>query len=542
MFVFGPVQIAVASENVLDSRILVTVTSAFFIGSLLLAFCVFLLKKKYIYVEILLTAILALIVVNFLFFPFQAGVLDGRSELIQIGGDIKPLLRNIFALLLSITMVALFRKHLRFIPIILLVCVIIFTGNGIRVMQARSVNIDDSKKYQVIESATTFSTNQNIIVIVFDAMQGSMVERVFLKYPHLQDSFNGFTLFTRAFSSFPFTAFSRQNIQSGQLYVSDNTNFLEQRLVSISDSFMTDMQEHGMRVNAIGAIDEIVQQEEVEIPFISGIAPRRPWASFGIAVAASMARITGYWMPNPFAPTIWEGNLNLLQDSVYTFNMLLNNASAYGEQGKLLYLWDLTLHSPVSFSRDGQMIYPLIPWQELVEQNYIDEYYFVFTQLVHLFETMEQLGVYDNSLIILLSDHGDVFPVGVWEEHVNHAPDFTEGGNRNGNFWWIQAYNSSMLIKPPNASGQAIITHNPAWNGDVRAIINHYFHNFDNHSPIDVMAEIRVLNPEVGVMFAPYGTGIMDVYITTELHEIVYVASLHDIPAAFAAHSASATD
>jgi len=559
VFVLGPVNAATAANLMLDNTVIATVI-VFFLGlSLLFACCVFLLHKWYKYLEVFLTSILILCLLNLLIIPFQAGILDGRDELRRIGDDIMPIVRNSVVFLVCLLTVSAFRKYLRFVPVAVLIVVVAFAGIGVRSMYTGSFEL--RRQEEAIRSAATFSTGRNVVVIVLDMMQGTVAERVFEEHPQFLDYFEGFTLFTRAFSSFPFTMFSKQAIQSGQLYSSDKDSdginnvfqmLQEHNQQSLSNSFLSDLHYLGVGVNIIGGLQygrpvfNINTQEEFQA--VRGIRRTGPWVVFRSAMNTSLARLTGYWLPNPFIATTLPPSLEPFTlmmeqsfDDIDTFNLLIDWISAYDEQDKLLYLWKIATHTPVAFAHDGQIID--IEPSEMTEQDVLNEVYFFFTQLTRLFDAMKNQGVYDNSLIIITSDHGTFLPnLAVREEHFSQIDDFSMGGSAFGNIWPVGMYNSVLFVKPPNAAGQALLTHDPAWNGDVRALINYYYEHFDYIPPVDVVARIRANEPEVGVMFARQGRRYLHFHLSLEYHEIVYVTSLHDIPAAFAAHSASITD
>jgi len=156
---------------------------------------------------------------------------------------------------------------------------------------------------------------------------------------------------------------------------------------------------------------------------------------------------------------------------------------------------------------------------------------------------MQSADVYDNSLIIIVSDHGMGTSFSGALEHVTNFEDLADWTSSFGNFYSPIKHNVILFVKPPNEQGQAIISYDPAWNGDVRALINHYFDEFHDDSaskPIDVVVSIRANKPEVGVLFLSgtlTSSEVLEQLSSPLNQEVVYVTSLYDIPAAFAAHS-----
>ena len=513
LFVMGPVHIASAGNIGIDGFLLIkTAVACCLIAGIIVFVLIKLLSKRYKFIEATFTAFLLLIVINAFIMPFQAGLLDG-GELGLPVEDIIPLFRNVAAFLVLYFVAAKFRKNLRFIAVPIVAFAI-----GLTVFNLQSVQrADVIPQEEVIANAVNFSTDQNIVIIVADMLQGTIADYMFEEYPHLLDAFDGFTLFTRAFTSFPFTRFSRETIHSGMLYSMENPSSQEEHLrASVSDSFMSDMQQAGASVSGFHIS---LFGEFPSVPNFNDPTPALQL--YGYTLAASIARLTGYWTPNPFGGHALDLVMADSIGSINAHNVLRENIRADDVGLKLLYFWDYTMHTPVVFSRDGNIR------SEPAARNdvnaIVDEMYFGLGQLTRLFDSMKEQGVYDNSLIIIVSDHGHGFGENI----------FHEDAEAFGNFLPVFRYNTALFVKPPTSRGTAQISHNPAWTGDVRALVNFYHDNFENISPVDVVAEIRSINPYVGVLFAPDGMSMPEMWTSKEHHQLVSVQSLYDIPEAF---------
>jgi len=510
---------------------------------------VFLLRRRYKYIEGLLTGVLLLCFLNAFILPFQAEILDGRNALGGVADNPLPLVRNLSLFLAFTILSARLRKLLRFTAIPLLLIATVFTVSNISTMNKWQVVIDNKNREQeaIFESASTFSTERNVIVIVMDMLQGSIAERTFQENPQLKESFDGFTVFTRAFTSFPFTRFSASVIMSGKQYTSEDPSYREHIRQAYLDSFLSDMKNEEARVTLLGSMPAVGTQDEY--PYVGRITPLKPWPIYSSASSASLARITGYWMRSPFGIFIseetndWEstefaaGIEKKLGDKEIV-DKLTEELSVSEEQDNVIYFWNQSTHTPIIFTKDGHINTNNLVWYGVTEQDFIDEAYFFLAQLSLLFEAMREQDVYDNSLIIIVSDHGASFSGEAWAQHLEHLEeDFAYGASRYGNFMAMLMYNSVLMIKPPNSFGQAIITHNAAWNGDVRALISYYYEDFSYKPAIDVMAGIRAKNPEVEALFASAEYSFTQIRESTEYHETLYITELHDIPVVFAAHS-----
>ena len=291
-------------------------------------------------------------------------------------------------------------------------------------------------------------------------------------------------------------------------------------------------------MNLFGTIFEDHRQEL--FPYVARVERHRMWSVYTTVSTAALARIFGFWFSSPVAEVLSYRHIAEEREEVYpcvaNTEMLIEQAAVTDEGERLLYFWNLSSHIYVNLFRDGSIDHDTV--YKSTERQFLDETFFIFSQLSRLFERMKELDVYDNSLIIIVSDHGTVFSPEIWLEHGVHMPDFTIGEMRHGNFRAMSFYNAVMMVKPPGADGSATITHDAAWNGDVRELVNRYNSNFTAMPPIEVMAEIRAENPVVGVMFAPYYVvTILDVANSTEHHQILYATSLFDIPQVFTEHT-----
>ncbi|MDR1638453.1 MAG: hypothetical protein LBT59_02050, partial [Clostridiales bacterium] len=101
--------------------------------------------------------------------------------------------------------------------------------------------------------------------------------------------------------------------------------------------------------------------------------------------------------------------------------------------------------------------------------------------------------------------------------------------NNYGNFRRANFYNAVLFVKPPLSRGKLETTDDPAWVGDVRALIDYYDTNFKNMDPRVVEASIRASNPDVPVMYSDTGD-YFDVVDDRDFHKFVIVNDLRQIP------------
>ena len=545
IFIFSPTYIAVGAHETLKSITLWTVVLVIAVISLLPGVSVFLLRHNYMYLEGLITGLLFLCFINAFVFPFQAELLDGKQEFGGIRENAIPLIRNIVLFVILSGLALFFRKPLRFSAVPLLIIAVVFSFINMNTINQRNMDADKERlaEQEIFESASTFSTESNVVVIILDMFQGSVAERTFMLHPGFFESFDGFTVFSHTISSFASTQFSNAVIHSGKIYSADDPSYEANISASIGDSFMMDMENEGYRVNMLGVS---TRTRFPEFPVFRFISNEETWITYNSASSAALARVTGYWIQSPFfvlnpsRNESWDHSefaimINQMVSDIELIDALTDNFSVSDEEKKLLYFWYYALHYPTVITADGEVDIGLL--NEHSERDVIYEASFTLAQLTRLFDAMKVLDVYDNSLIIIVSDHGGAMRPAALEEHREFIEHFTDGKEAYGNHWNLTFYNSVLMVKPPDSQGEAIISHDPAWNGDVRALVNYYHNNSPGKSPKDVIADIRSEKPEIGVMFLRSGTE--NYHMSTEDHEILYITSLSEIAEAFSLHSST---
>jgi hypothetical protein len=102
-----------------------------------------------------------------------------------------------------------------------------------------------------IESLYEFGSDRNVVVILMDMLQGSFLEQALQRDPRLRETLQGFDIFTRGISPFPFTSYSLPSLLSGVPYASDARGFVPNWEAAMSNSFITDAERVGYSTVAV---------------------------------------------------------------------------------------------------------------------------------------------------------------------------------------------------------------------------------------------------------------------------------------------------
>ena len=94
--------------------------------------------------------------------------------------------------------------------------------------------------------------------------------------------------------------------------------------------------------------------------------------------------------------------------------------------------------------------------------NFFATTYYAMKSVYDMLERIKQLGVYDNSLIIITADHGNVAP-----------KDLTYGGLLPVCALYYE-FNPLLMVKPPQANYPLGRNDMTAWLGDIAPTIKDY--------------------------------------------------------------------
>ncbi|MPZ46230.1 MAG: hypothetical protein GEV05_23160 [Betaproteobacteria bacterium] len=535
VFVFCPVYVARADQHPLDGTLLTLVVLAVLAASTLACAILSLSRVDYKYIEPVLTATLLLFFVFATLIPRQAGMLDGQ----ELTGKAPPnwYWMNLLAWLLLVVVAWKLRRRLHFVavPILLLCWGYTLYDRHLAISVISVPTSQEVSKHK--HDLGVLSSKQNVVVLAVDMLQGSIVEKVLKEHPRALSAFDGFTVFTRALTSFPFTNFAKPAILSGKTYATrDSGAVTDHWAAAEQDSFATDLMEHGYLVRSVDFLYTLGRDAQLLSASSSGFLGQDERTlshaayAYGFAFAAGIARIIGVWPTNPFFGQATDYILSHKLRSVAVardLSQLIRREEDIAPRA--LFFWNYSAHTPVALDREGKVSPKSTEDEAAIEQETL----LVYDQLESLFASMKDASVYDNSLIIIVSDHGH--PLLATKEHLREFSGLENGHESGGNYVPVSLYNATLWIKPPFARDPAIITGEPAWNGDVRQVINSYLAEFSNRDPRTLLRSIRSASPDIEVLYLSQVQE--NPQNNSRSHEFVRARSLEELYEAFVEQS-----
>ncbi len=354
-----------------------------------------------------------------------------------------------------------------------------------------------------------YSNRVNVVVLVLDTFQTDIFRDIVRKDAALRESFDGFTYFRNALSGSDGTIVSVPNMLTGALYDNSEPYLDFVRSSFLGTSLPKTLTEYGFSVELYPIVPCSVYRD------FSGVKPTgkrmRNWKAFAReqAFLADLALFRcAPFIAKPLIYNRQQWLLSPLVERIQRPRRAGNEARDGGERapgaGGLRYAKEFENAVKLApYLRDEYFINRMVTTSGVVKNT--DTFRFYHLSGLHLqlvtdenleraalrprradmlrqgagvlklavmfLDRLRQLGVYDNSLIFIVADHGS----GVGDAKVNVSPlaaGFNRRGPYRGNFGSFKAAGLPLvLVKRMNASGGLATSDAPVCLGDIPATV-----------------------------------------------------------------------
>ena len=420
----------------------------FTILQIVLLFIWYLMVKLEISTDLVLLVIWGVIVASYV----QMLFLNGRMTLVT-GGlteygtlNLKNLSNLVLWILIAITPFCLWavfilkKKEFKYIKVLIVTLVLICCMQIAGVISSSRtskefIGIDeDIPKIPTYEATTRLSNKNNIIVFIIDSFDVLVMRDVLEEYPELKDQLDGFTFYENNVSEY-FNTFPSVTTMLTQHYYSEEMTFQKYFNEAWGKHlFIDDLRDNGFSTSVYldmpatyGNLENIADRTDNLEDDLQIIADYE--GIFKVAGLTSLGRAAPYMLKD-----------NFLTQLGFTISDHLMSTEIAGYDDSEIFSLGITLSGDFNFftyikqnelttsNRKVFLMYHLIgshqPFNREItthEQgyhfddasgtleiggNYIDSTRACLMLLITYFQKMKELGVYDNSTIILLGDHG----------------------------------------------------------------------------------------------------------------------------------------
>lgn len=322
------------------------------------------------------------------------------------------------------------------------------------------------------KKSTALSPKGNIVVICLDMVQQDFAKSYFEDNQQAKILFDGFIFFTNTASASPYTSLSMGSLIRGGVFEGKSREYPPDNLIndmvgygydiSGSEKFFGPQEHTGTTIPNTGILSAV---DETKALLLLGLNRYYPFK----LREAEKAEF---------------GNISKT-DQRESYEMLISSLHIDKNISKrMLWFHTLQTHSPVRFTKDGVFSFDLTP--DDVQGEISD----ALTMTGRLLEKLKNLNIYDDTLILIISDHGFVYLNQM--KTLNHEQQYLlhQISTQTPNKRLVGQYQPLMMIKPPNSYGVLKYNNSAVSLLDIRYTLN----KFISHGALQNISGINILN------------------------------------------------
>lgn len=442
---------------------------------------------------------------NAVLFPIDVGVLMGfnlSNSFSFVLPKLPYLLRDIGIGSLVIILAYYLRRHQGYV---MLACTVVFSFNLLNLsiatwrmqgkVPANTAPIEEAGLDASVYEKHTFSKDYaNVLYICCDMFNSTYIDRIRDELPGFDVMFDGFTWYEDTLSVSGWTASSLPALYGGDefspLRNNENSISLAEAGRLARSKLESAVKGRGLRFSSVDDIGEQYDHQYYKYYAAKkglggrGVSKRKllsmlPLFNLSPYVMKAFVYDSGFWLIYGEDVSIAFHRTTALQSLSY-LELLPEISSADGGTGNFLYFRTVMPHEPFGIDRDGNVIETEYP--DPVHKSFMSSeaaYYSAkkcMAELARFFDWMKENGVYDNTLIVICSDHG------------NSCSDngLPVSAPRTSERLWKSRANALLMIKPFGAgNGFNEDRETLKSNGDIAATIFDSLgaeHDFEYHT------------------------------------------------------------
>ena len=394
------------------------------------------------------------------FLILDVGVLDGRTEIVvpasHVALTVVTLLSAAFA-----SALAAYRAPGKCLLAVAALSIAQLGGSLFHIArtapgETRGADADPA----AVADLYRLSDQKNVLIIVIDTFQSTLFEDYLQKAPDVYEDLDGFTFFRNTTGSAPTTYASMPPIHSGVMFEPERSLSSAYEELVQSGSFVAQLAQAGYRasmVNAIRSCPEGAQclEDQLIMNDDESAAAYEYLQLLDVSLLRAAPAGLKRWVFNDgsWRTRRWIGDQQMQARPIRNHRFLTRfidriHVSEGSPAVKFLHLFHV--HPPIEISDTCE---PLLETLPLTRENFGLPASCAVETVIRLLARLKTLGVYDNSFIAVIADHGArLRPVPRSNEIVGAAMPL-------------------LLVKPPSARGPMQVSDRPAEIRDIAATV-----------------------------------------------------------------------
>lgn len=389
--------------------------------------------------------------------PVQLNVIDG-------GGEINLQVREVafYSLMIAMAIFAfifaaqkicadnksrMLKKIIHYLAFGSAIYILLFSAYAVSKAPSVSQLTGESRS----ELSLPLSSEKNIFIIGFDQIQGSLMNGLIDGNKYVQDVFKDFTFYSDAATTYPNTKYALSSILLGRMAENQIENM--QFAASYERSFLNLAAKSGSKTytNKYLASDEHqclnCEIGEKSFNFLKSFELYRH--SLNMLFGFDVGNFIG--IPNLFLSRVPQNLIDQAwQIDLDVFEAFSENMRLESDEPAVFFMHFLGTHQPFIYDANCR----LKPKEHIIDSQGVSaavEEALCFVHLIHRFlANLTAQGVYENSTIIIFSDHGYEKNINDFSNHPDYKQFFFETSHSTGDSRNIKAagaYNPMLFLK-----------------------------------------------------------------------------------------------
>jgi hypothetical protein len=331
---------------------------------------------------------------------------------------------------------------------------------------SNAVEIDDAK----LQDVFSFHSKNNVLLILLDTFQSDYFEYITEAYPDEVSDFEGFTFFRNTASVFPTTKASLPSIISGSFYLNDKPfdTFISEayQKFNLIDAYKKKSYSSYL-VGITGTSPDVVSMEDI----VDQLGENYVHPIYKYLDFALFRSLPTYFKPNIYNNGIWlftflerrnypPDNFGVDVQFLELFEKAATIVDDKKTSGTFKILHFSIPHLPICINENLQYDHDLTG-----PEGYIKQARGALKVARRILATVKKLGIYDNSEIVILSDHGTMnIPQARWKNNPVASITSVSSNVRRSS-------HALLLHKPVNSVGKIVINDAPLQISDVACVL-----------------------------------------------------------------------
>lgn len=275
---------------------------------------------------------------------------------------------------------------------------------------------DDNNVQMYVSSKNLFnlSEDENVVVLLCDMFDDRYFDKILPAHPELREELSGFTQFTNSTGNYSTTHYSVGTLMVGS-YFHNDVPFADQLNRAYSDVKMFQaLKENGYRLDIYTKPDytpsDMWQKEDIS-NYIEG---KEEIGNYPLFVKYLYQMVMCRYMPDILKPYIWMDGTEFS-----TLKAMDNECPSYDSESNMFF-YNALKENGIE-TQVGEKAFKFIhfngahyPWRlnenieevEESETSELENAWGAFQIALEYIDGMKEKGVYDNSAIIIMADHG----------------------------------------------------------------------------------------------------------------------------------------